>query len=319
MEFDSLLNKYSDEVDTPMESELRAKRLTRKLFFQSTTIANMNRTIEEFNQVIEEGKKARLPVHPRGNFVDIYILTLNQELNILKQFEDGEDSLQNKVNKCLQQVHAMEDDIDVDKNKKLDIEHEIESNRVEEMKIQEKFKHVTETNKYYDFLKKVFRKRFRPPKQATDSDSDSESSSSSSEDTEEDDSASIDSRDFGFIKQDLNVCPKGCEQAIFDLTVELRGNRHSIEQNIKELQRVVDTINKNIDLSNRKLRIKEKQRLLNQVRCTVVLNLDQIHDYNPETDEISDYLVFSRSTLSSLYKRVGGLEFENLQQKTKYE
>uniref|UniRef100_A0A6P7GKU4 Cilia- and flagella-associated protein 44-like n=1 Tax=Diabrotica virgifera virgifera TaxID=50390 RepID=A0A6P7GKU4_DIAVI len=284
MDFDNLLTKYSDEVDTPMESELRAKRLTRKLFFQSTTIANMNRTIEEFNQVIEEGKKARLPVHPRGNFVDIYILTLNQELNILKQFEDGEDSLQNKVNKCLHQVHMMEDDIDVEKNKKLDIEHEIESNRLEEAKIQEKFKHVTETNKFYDFLKKVFRKRFRPPKQATDSG---------------------------------------------DIT------KHTIEQNIKELQRVVDTINKNIEMSTRKLRIvetqyqqsinsleayqKEKQRLLNQVRCTVILNLDQIHDYNPEMDEISDYLVFSRSTLSSLYKRVGGLEFENLQQKMKYE
>lgn len=59
------------------------------------------------------------------------------------------------------------------------------------------------------------------------SDTSSESStSSSSEESEEEDAASIDSRDFGFIKQDLNVCPKGCEQAIFDLTVYLRSKRY---------------------------------------------------------------------------------------------
>ncbi|XP_056639556.1 cilia- and flagella-associated protein 44 isoform X1 [Diorhabda sublineata] len=334
-DFNELLNNYPVDVDTPFESELRAKRLTRVLFNQSLIISKMNKAIADFNYEIEEGKKARLPVHPQGNFVDIFILTLNQELNILKKFEDGEDYLQNKVNKCLLHVHNMEDEIDEEKSKKIDIENEIDLNHQEEQKIQEKFKHVTETSKYYDFLRKVFRKKYRPPKQTTDSDSDSESSSSSSEESEDDDGASIDSRDFGFIKQDLNVCPKGCEQAIFNLTVELRGKRHVIEQNIKELQRVIETINKNVELSNRKMRIlqnqykqsvdeleayqREKQRLLNQVRCTVVLNLDQIHDYNPETDEISDYLVFSKSTLSDLYKRVGGLEAENLDQKAKYE
>lgn len=117
----------------------------------------------------------------------------------------------------------------------------------EEAKIYEKFKHATENNKFYDFLRKVFRKKYKPPKIHTDdgrvnyklryfpsssiiflysSESSSESSSSSSSDeSEEDDNASIDSRDFAFIKQDLNVCPKGCEQAIFDLTVSLRSQR----------------------------------------------------------------------------------------------
>lgn len=55
----------------------------------------------------------------------------------------------------------------------------------------------------------------------------SESSTSSSDESDEEDGASIDSRDFGFFKQDLNVCPKGCEQAIYDLTVNLRSKRLS--------------------------------------------------------------------------------------------
>lgn len=57
-------------------------------------------------------------------------------------------------------------------------------------------------------------------------DTSSESStSSSSEESQDDNASSIDSRDFGYIKQDLNVCPKGCEPAIYDLTVELRSQR----------------------------------------------------------------------------------------------
>lgn len=57
-----------------------------------------------------------------------------------------------------------------------------------------------------------------------DSDSDSESSSSS-EESDQDDAGSVDSRDFGIIKLDENVCPKGCDRAIYDLTFELRTKR----------------------------------------------------------------------------------------------
>lgn len=58
-------------------------------------------------------------------------------------------------------------------------------------------------------------------------DESSSSSSSSSEDSDDfdDGEGSIDSRDFGFIKQDLNVCPKGCEPALFNFTIDLRSKR----------------------------------------------------------------------------------------------
>nr|XP_023023844.1 centrosomal protein of 290 kDa-like [Leptinotarsa decemlineata] len=333
-DFDNLL-EFSEEIDTPMEMNLRVKWLNRHVYKLDQTVSKMEKEIENFNNTIEETKKERLPIHVGGNFIDIYILTLNQELNILKNFEDGEDQLTQKVMDNLKLVHKLEDEIDMLKNKKEENEVIIENFHTNENKIQDKFKHAAENNKYYDFLKKVFRKKFKPPKQATDEESSSESSSSSSEESDFDDSASIDSRDFGVMKQDLNVCPKGCELAIFNLTVELRSKRHEIEQSIREQTRILDTVKKDIEMGSRRLNVlqnqlqtsqmelesyqREKQILMNQVSCTVVLTLDQTYNYNPEYDEISKYVVFSKSTLSDLYKRVGVLQSENLQQSTKYE
>lgn len=64
---------------------------------------------------------------------------------------------------------------------------------------------------------------------------------------------------------------------------------------------------------------REKQRRLNEVMCTVVLKLNQIYGYNSDTSDIKDFLVFSKTGLSNLYKRVGHLEREDFEQKSKYE
>lgn len=61
---------------------------------------------------------------------------------------------------------------------------------------------------------------------------------------------------------------------------------------------------------------REKQHRLNQVNCTVILNLSQIVDFTQETtSEITDAIIFSKTALSNLYKRVGVLEKEDAQQK----
>ncbi|CAG9822879.1 unnamed protein product [Phaedon cochleariae] len=334
-DFESAIDKSDESDDSPFETDIRTKRFTRKLFEQEQTIASINEEIDDYNNIIEEAKKERLPIHVGGNFIDMYIHTLNQELNVLKKFEDGEDVLLQKVNDNLKLVHTLQDEIDVFKMTQEEYKLLIENMHLDEMKIQEKFRHATENNKFYDFLKKVFRKKYKPPRQADVDESSSESSSSSSEESDIDEAGSIDSRDFGIIKQDLNVCPKGCEYAIYNLTVDLRSKRHDIEQAVKEQTRSLDTVKKNIELGNRKMNIlqnqlkasqndletyqREKQRRLNQVKCTVVLTLDQIYDYNPEEDEITDYLVFAKTTLNDLYKRVGSLQHENYQQRSKYD
>jgi hypothetical protein len=61
---------------------------------------------------------------------------------------------------------------------------------------------------------------------------------------------------------------------------------------------------------------REKQEKLNEVRCTVVMHLDQLQHLTPnnKTSNIMETLVFSKTRLSKLYKRVEELQVETEQQ-----
>lgn len=65
---------------------------------------------------------------------------------------------------------------------------------------------------------------------------------------------------------------------------------------------------------------RDKQDKLNHVRCTVVLNLDQVYGNLRNQDiDISDFLVFSKTKLSDLYKRVKLLHGDSLNEQGKHE
>lgn len=65
---------------------------------------------------------------------------------------------------------------------------------------------------------------------------------------------------------------------------------------------------------------RDKQDKLNHVRCTVVLNLDQIDGNLRNQDiDISNFLVFSKTKLSDLYKRVKLLHRDALDEQGKHE
>lgn len=125
----------------------------------------MEEEISDFNQKIKDTKNRRLSILMGANVLELHILTLNQELNILKQSEENEERLVNKVNNNLQSYLQMEDIIDNLKNDQEELEFSIENYHIEESKIQDHFKHATDSNKFYDFLKKVFKKKYKPPKQ----------------------------------------------------------------------------------------------------------------------------------------------------------
>lgn len=64
--------------------------------------------IDDFNNWIYQARKQRLPILIRGNFIDIFIVCLNEELQILKSSEEQEDKLSHSVNLKLSAVHDME-------------------------------------------------------------------------------------------------------------------------------------------------------------------------------------------------------------------
>lgn len=80
----------------------------RKLFNQNYIVKEMEDMIENFNRSIQKVQEDRLQTLVDDNFIKIFIITLNQELNILKQFEEGEDVLTKKVNANQQLVHDLQ-------------------------------------------------------------------------------------------------------------------------------------------------------------------------------------------------------------------
>ena len=89
-------------------------------------------------------------------------------------------------------------------------------------------------------------------------DSSSSSSSSSSESmSEEDDAASIDSREIGMLRIDENVLPIGCDKELYDMAFILREQRYKYELQIREEQKKLDGLRKDLDMENKKLKVVE--------------------------------------------------------------
>lgn len=105
----------------------------------------------------------------------------------------------------------------------------------------------------------------------------------------------------------------------------------------KDETKLIETLKKEMEVHMKKLRSievnlknsqdelelfqREKQKKLNTVITTAVLKLHKMQHLisESETAKITECLVFSKKTLSELYKRVSELEMEINEQKAKHE
>ncbi|VVC96819.1 unnamed protein product, partial [Leptidea sinapis] len=185
----------------------------------------------------------------KSQLLELHLYQLHREMNVLNRFEAHEDRLAERVYAKLMQVRGVQDQI-------TECQHRIEEHQAEKeelevscQELQRQFKKLVQDNKFADFLRRIFKKKYRPPRDHDDDESsESESSSSSSE---EDDEGSLDSRDIGPIRLDPNVCPEGCDVEIYDKTYELRNTRHKFEQNIIEQDRMAELLRRDIDAHNK--------------------------------------------------------------------
>lgn len=124
----------------------------------------MSNLITDFDDKIEELVNESYDIIRTADLLDLHLLTLYQELIILKDFESVEEQLQERVNRKIEDQLDMQDLIN-------EIIHKIEGNKreidrlqEEEKSIQQIFFSVVADNKFYDFLRRIFKKKYRPPK-----------------------------------------------------------------------------------------------------------------------------------------------------------
>lgn len=238
----------NDRNVSTWEFEQRQLRFLLNIFKQEHIVVNLNKLIDEFNQDLQNLKENRLETDVNQTFFEIYLLTLCQELWILKDFEKVIEIKYDTLMEQLMQRNEFE-------NKTKDCQSQIEESRhhidslVEDEKIiQQNFLHHCSNNKFSNFFRRIFKKKYKAPKvYASDEDPSSSSSSDSSSSEDEADAASLDSLDMGNVRLDESVCPPGCDRNLYDLSFDLRNQRHLIEQSIKSEELKIELNRKEID------------------------------------------------------------------------
>jgi hypothetical protein len=64
--------------------------------------------IEAFDKEVEDLSDLKIRVSLEAKFLELHLLTLQQELIILRDFEDMEDEVSNKVLNSLKEKHELE-------------------------------------------------------------------------------------------------------------------------------------------------------------------------------------------------------------------
>lgn len=124
----------------------------------------MHAKIQSYDNAVESIYNRRLQVSVDAKFLDIYLLTLNQELLILKKSEAIEDVHTDNLHAIMEEMLDAQDLIADQTNKIEARKRDIEVLEEKGKAIQQRFLSATVDNKFYDFLRRIFKKKYKPPK-----------------------------------------------------------------------------------------------------------------------------------------------------------
>ncbi|XP_049940843.1 cilia- and flagella-associated protein 44-like [Schistocerca serialis cubense] len=327
-----------DKQSTSVEEEFKSFRESRKVFEQDQIIKGIYDSLNEFDESVRKLQEEKINVEVDAKLMELHVLTLHHELIIIKKFEATEDALSNKVSakhaeniEAQNKIQQLQTNIDFRKK-------EIDNLMEKEAQLLSTLNEALVDEPFADFLRKIYKKKYKAPKVKEDDESDEESSTSeeSSED-EDEDLGSIESGEIGPIKLDETICPEGCNRNNYDLAFQLRAKRYAIEQDVAEEKKMIELLRKETESSQKKLKAdeamlkevqielekfqREKQRRLNEVEATVILRLNQLQYFNDlraPFQKLDDKLLFLNLTLKKLYNRVGELRMETLEQKERH-
>ncbi|KAG5315180.1 CFA44 protein, partial [Acromyrmex insinuator] len=181
-------------------------------------------------------------------------------------------------------------------------------------------------NKFHRFLRRISKKKYKEVKE----DDESTTTETDSEEMDDDDEESE------LIYFDENVCPPECDKTLYDLAFSIRETRYAYEHQIRDAQRVIETLYKEIQIHTKKLKAVEsvlkeneddlqmfmlkKQQKLNNVQVTVLMKLHQLQYFGESQIpfKVHDCVVFDKKNLSKLYARIQQLYEETLELHVKH-
>lgn len=158
----------NDRMETVWEREMKRFRVTRKVYEQDSILRHIEKSYENLDQELDELERERLEITADSIYSDLFLLTLNQELIVLKDFEAMENILSEKVaekmgerDRVNRKIQATSTKID-QKSKEVNKLHD----KIKDLQTQ--FNRIISDNKFADFLRRIYKKKFKPPKDVDD-------------------------------------------------------------------------------------------------------------------------------------------------------
>ncbi|XP_055535978.1 cilia- and flagella-associated protein 44 isoform X2 [Wyeomyia smithii] len=321
-------------LGTDWEKEMRYIRLTKKYFKQDKIIKKIMDRVTDFDQQLEKLAENRIQVEVDAKYLEIYQLTLYQELWILKDFEKIERKMINSVEELTLERNSLQKAIIEARQSADQSKQEMERIRRRQKTIVQEFTTNCSDNTFAVFLKRIFKKKYRPCRINNDRYETESSSEYSSEDIDALENA-VDG-EVSKIFLDEQPCPLGCDPDLYEMTIKLRNKKNELEKEyydenktLNETIKTMETIKMKISLVETRLADKnkelsnfrrEKQARLNDINTLVILKMDQLQYFRTEAEfyDIENSLLFNNEKLMKLYARVGQLAMETLETKRKH-
>lgn len=144
--------------------DLIAIRREETVFDQNQRVADIEHRIYLFDSDMKKVLETRLEVEVAAKFLDIFLLTVYQELWVLRDFKQLEDNLVDSVDEQVTDQNSINTELNTLKANIEKFRKNIDQGAIEEKAIQQQFQTSVGGNKFWDFLRKIFKKKFRVEK-----------------------------------------------------------------------------------------------------------------------------------------------------------
>lgn len=124
----------------------------------------MEHSIKDFDKQVVKLEKERIRIIPHATYMEIHTLLLHQEVIIIKEFEQAEGALLQIVDERTNEMMDMKDFMTDLQNQINNHNDEIENNNEKIKEVQNIFLNTAKEHKFWDFLRRIFKKKYKPPK-----------------------------------------------------------------------------------------------------------------------------------------------------------
>lgn len=100
-----------EKVDSKVEQEMKQVRAIRKAHEMEVIMTRIHKIYEEFDEDLDELNQERLTIVYETTYANMSMLTMYQELLILRKFEDKENELSLKLAEKIQEKEALQEQV----------------------------------------------------------------------------------------------------------------------------------------------------------------------------------------------------------------